>query len=160
MDIHLINELIKSLKMIISSNKIINIPEFGQKDKIELKGESYSFIVDLNRSGYKKPKCTFQLRETHYRDKPLLRLDLIGRKHKNPPGDFDYAEQDIPCPHLHILDPDYGTSIAYPLDSKYAKIILTEEILTDLAAVLKEFLKRCNVGNIHDYKINYQHLML
>lgn len=160
MDISLIDELINSLKMIVNSNEIINIPDFGKRDKIELKGNNYSFIVDLNRSGHRKPKCTFQLREVHYKDTPLLRLDLIGRTHKNPPGDFPYSDQDIPCPHLHILDPDYGTSIAYPLDSYYAKMKLSEEVLNDLAAVLQEFLTRCNVGNINDYKINYQHILL
>ncbi|MDY0396819.1 hypothetical protein RWE15_24095 [Virgibacillus halophilus] len=104
----------------------------------------------------KKPKCTFQLREQQNKDFPLLRLDIIGRTHKNPAGDFPYADMDIPCPHLHIAHPDYGTSIAYPLNDTYAKIVLTDKELNDLGKVLCSFLERCNVGNINEYTINYQ----
>lgn len=142
--------------MILDEGPVITIPNIGNKDKIELKSSSYLFFVDLNRTGHKKPKCTFQLREQQHKDYPLLRLDLVGRTHPNPPGDNPLAGQEIPCPHIHIADPDFGSTIAYPLDHNYAKIFLTDNELEDLAIVLKSFLERCNVGNINEYDYNYQ----
>jgi len=62
----------------------------------------------------------------------------------------------IPCPHLHIAHPDYGDSIAYPLDDNYAKMYLTEEELKEITVILRKFLERCNVGNINDYNYEYQ----
>lgn len=156
MELDLINELINSLKKILHQEGTIYIPDSGQKDKIELKDSKYLFTVDLNRKGHRKPKCTFQLRENQNKDYPLLRLDLIGRTHVNPPGDYPNANEEIPCPHLHIAHPDYGDSIAYPLDDNYARMFLTEEEIEDLAKVLKSFLERCNVGNINEYNIKYQ----
>jgi hypothetical protein len=156
MEFEQIQELINSLKMILNEGPDIVIPNPGNKDKIELKSSSYLFVVDLNRSGHKKPKCTFQLREQQHKDYPLLRLDLVGRTHPNPSGDFPLAGQEIPCPHIHIADPDYGQSIAYPLNHNYAKLFLTDNELEDLAIVLKSFLERCNVGNINEYNYNYQ----
>jgi hypothetical protein len=151
-----INELINSLKEIINNDPNIFIPIAGERNRIELKSNSYLFTVDLNRSGHKKPKCTFQLREQQQKDQPLLRLDLIGRTHVNPPGNYELAGEEIPCPHLHIAHPEYGDSIAYPLNNNYAKIFLTENEQKDLIKVLKSFLERCNVENIETYKYSYQ----
>jgi hypothetical protein len=155
LDINQINDLIQCLKRIINENTEIVIPQFGEKDKIELKSSKYLFIVDLNRKGHKKPKCTFQLREQQHKDLALLRLDLVGREHENPPGDYPLAGQVIPCPHIHIAHPEFGSSIAFPLDDPYVRMFLTEDELKDLALVLKKFLERCNVGNIDDYKYYY-----
>ncbi|MCA0970832.1 hypothetical protein LCM20_09540 [Halobacillus litoralis] len=155
MNLNEIHDLINCLKRILHQNSTIPIPNQGSKEKIELTSTKYSFVVDLNRSGHKKPKCTFQLRAQHYRDTPLLRLDLIGRAHSNPPGDYPLANERIPCPHIHIIHPDYGDKIAYPLDDSYAKMYLKDESLEDLAYVLKQFLKRCNVGNIDEYEYQY-----
>lgn len=156
MDIEQINELIHILKIIIENNKSIDIPSSGNSDKIELKSKKYNFTIDLNRQGHLKPKVTFQLREQQYKDFPLLRLDLIGRPHLNPPGDFPYANERIPCPHLHIAHPVYGTNMAYPLDSDYANIVLNEEEKENIVLALKEFLIRCNVGNIAEYTFTEQ----
>ncbi|HLS08002.1 DUF6978 family protein [Lentibacillus sp.] len=156
MEFEVIQELINSLKEILQEEKTIQIPNTGEKDKIELKSSSYMFTVDLNRRGIRKPKCSFQLREQQHKEYPLLRLDLIGRTHTNPPGEHPFSKEDIPCPHIHIAHPDYGDSIAYPLNSTYAKIFLTKDELEDLAKVLETFLKRCHVGNIDEYTIEYQ----
>jgi hypothetical protein len=114
------------------------------------------FFKQSNRKGRKKPKCTFQLREQQHKDKPLLRLDILGPAHPNPPGDFPYTGEIIYCPHLHIAHPEYGDSIAYPLNNVYAKMYLTEEELKEIEILLRKFLERCNVGNINDYTFNYQ----
>lgn len=156
MDLQLIHELINSLKMIIEDNKNIKIPNSGEQDRIELKSNNYMFFVDLNRGGHKKPKCTFQLREQQNSDSPLLRLDLIGRTHPNPPGDYPYANEEIPCPHLHIAHPEYGSSIAFPLNTTYANMYLSDEDIENLVIVLTKFLERCNVGNISEYDFNMQ----
>lgn len=156
MDIEQINELIDALKMILAKGTNINIPPPRDGNKIELKSSKYTFTVDLNRKGHLKPKVTFQLRENQHKDFPLLRLDLIGRSHTNPPGEFPYANIRIPCPHLHIAHPEHGTSIAYPLDSEYAKMVLNDKDMENLVLVLKGFLKRCNVSNINDYSFSEQ----
>ncbi|PAD21651.1 DUF6978 family protein [Terribacillus saccharophilus] len=156
MDIKQINYLIDCLKMLLHRNPDLVIPVVGNKMKLELKSDKHLFLIDVNRAGHKKPKCTYQLREQQQKDFPLMRLDLLGPTHKNPPGDFELADQDIPCPHIHIADPEYGTSIAYPLNHKYANMYLTDEETKDLALVLQKFLKRCNVGNFLDYNISYQ----
>lgn len=156
MNLHTINELISCLKRIIHQTQIINIPRSGDSLRLELKSSSFYFFVDINRKGRKKPKCTFQLREQQHKDKSLLRLDIIGPAHPNPPGNYPLAGEIIPCPHLHIAHPEYGDSIAYPLDHTYANMFLTEEQLTEIETLLIEFLKRCNVANINDYIFNYQ----
>lgn len=151
-----INELISSLKRIIEGSQSINIPERGESHKIELKSNSFYFWVDMNRKGRKKPKCTFQLREKQQKDTPLLRLDILGPPHPNPPGDFPLANEIIPCPHLHIAHPDYGDSIAYPLNHSYAKMFITNDQLKEIDILLRKFLERCNVGNIDEYSYDYQ----
>lgn len=156
MDLKTINEMILSLKRIINESDKINLPTEGNADKLELKSNLFYFWVDVNRKGRLKRRCTLQLREKQHKDKPLLRLDLTGPPHQNPPGTHQLAGQIIPCPHLHIADPDYGDSIAYPLDHNYAKIYLTEEELEDIIALLIKFLERCNIGNINDYTYEEQ----
>ncbi|WP_175616076.1 DUF6978 family protein [Piscibacillus halophilus] len=156
MDLNKINDLLNELKMVMEKNKAIYIPNKGEQRQIQLKSNKHVFIVDLNRKGHKKARVTYQLRESSRKDFALLRLDLIGRDHPNPEGDFPYAGEIIPCPHLHVADPNYGSSIAYPLNTKYAKMFLNDDIIKDLAAVLESFLERCNVGNLDDYEIIYQ----
>ncbi len=68
MDMQEIENMINSLKTIIEDGRYIDIPRFGEKDTISLKSANYTFTVDLNRSGHKKPKCTFQLRENNHKD--------------------------------------------------------------------------------------------
>lgn len=156
MKLERIHELINSLKRIVQENNKIHIPEIGTKDQIELKSSNHLFHLDLNRNGHRKPQCTYQLREQQSKDYPLLRFDLIGRTHVNPPGDYPNANEKIPCPHLHIAHPDYGDSIAYPLNHAYAKMYLTDDELNNLGDALISFLKRCNVGNINEYTIEHQ----
>lgn len=156
MDLNQITDYISCLKMLLHESQDVPIPEMGHSNRYELKSSLFYFWVDFNRKGRKKPKCTLQLREQQHKDMPLLRLDILGPPHPNPPGDFPLANQVIPCPHIHISHPDYGDSIAYPLDDNYAMMFLTKEELEDLSLILIKFLGRCNVGNISDYNYEYQ----
>jgi hypothetical protein len=156
LDLEKINEYINCLKMIVYENPQYILPEKGDCDQIELKSKHFLFLVDVNRKGRKKPKFTLQLRNKASKESPLLRLDLIGPDHPNPEGDFPYSGEIIPCPHLHIAHPDYGAAIAYPLNTEYANIYLTEEQYEDLILILKKFLIRCNVGNIDDLEYEFQ----
>lgn len=156
MDSNEINELIDCLKRITHDSNSFYLPEKGSYDQLDLKSNKSFFIVDVNRKGRKKPQFTLQLRDKEHKDCALLRLDMIGPPHKNPEGDFPFAGEIIECPHLHIAHPDYGSSIAYPLNNDYAKIYLTDAQIMDLVLILKMFLERCNVGNIDDIHYEYQ----
>lgn len=146
----LIDELIATLKMIVYDNPTFTLPNRGAADSLNLKSNNFYFFIDVNRRGRKKPKFTLQLREQKNRDKPLLRLDILGPEHPNPEGNFPYAGEIIPCPHIHIAHEDYGTAIAYPLNEEYAKMYLSEDEISDLILTLKAFLNYCRVGNIRD----------
>ncbi|MCM3663486.1 hypothetical protein M3204_03670 [Mesobacillus subterraneus] len=156
MEIKLITELINCLKRIVHETPTFHLPEKGFYEKLDLKSSEYQFIVDVNRKGRKKPKFTLQLRSKSNKDYSLLRLDILGPDHPNPEGDFPFSGEVIPCPHLHIAHPEYGDSIAYPLNNEYANIYLTKTQLEDLVEILKTFLKFCNVGNIEDIQYEYQ----
>ncbi|EUJ18972.1 DUF6978 family protein [Listeria aquatica] len=154
----LTNEDIRNL---IASFKQINdpflqkiwLPDNGEKSSLKLQSNLTTFTVDLNRAGRKAPKCTFQLREDLHRDTKLIRLDLCGPAHENPNGDFEYANQIIACPHIHIADEKYGDSIAYPLNENYAKMYLTSEELEDIAVVFRKFLERIHVVKLDKFEI-------
>ncbi|WP_115751743.1 DUF6978 family protein [Listeria kieliensis] len=149
-----IRNLISSLKRMNDSFlKKLWLPDNGNKSSLKLRSNLTTFTVDLNRAGRKAPKCTFQLREDLHRDIKLIRLDLCGPAHENPNGDFEYANQVIPCPHIHIADENYGDSIAYPLNENYAKMYLTSEELEDIAIVFRRFLERINVAQLDEFEI-------
>lgn len=155
MENDLINELILSLKRIIHHETVIDIPSFGEKSTVPLKSSNYYFTLDINRSGHKKQKVTFQLRENSHKTDPLIRLDVIGRSHPNPPGDYDLADRIIECPHIHFASSEYGLAIAYPLDHPIVRMNLTPNVLEDLGETLKIFMDRINVANIDSYDYNY-----
>ncbi|MCZ2260631.1 DUF6978 family protein [Sporosarcina sp. G11-34] len=156
MNLNTINELINCFKMLVYEGSDFHLPEKGLYDNLDLKSSNFSFIVDINRRGRKKPKFTLQLRDQRNKDKPLLRLDILGPDHPNPEGPFPYSGEVISCPHIHIAHPEYGDSIAYPLNEEYAKMYLNDVQLDDLVLIMKGFLKRCNVGNIEDIEYKYQ----
>lgn len=110
------------------------------------------FIIDVNRKGNKLPKFTLQLRESSHKDFTLLRLDILGPDHPNPIGDFPYSGEVIPCPHLHIAHPEFGSSIAYPLNTEIAELYISEDEMKDIISILRLFLRRCNIGNINEYR--------
>ncbi|MCT1903827.1 DUF6978 family protein [Oceanobacillus sojae] len=96
------------------------------------------------------------MRDKSFKDYPLLRLDIIGPPHINPEGEFPYAGERIECPHIHIAEERYAAKRAYPLNEEYAKMYLTNDQLSDLVEILKEFLKYCNVGNTNTINFSVQ----
>src|SRR5699024_6865527 len=111
MDIKTINDMILSLKKIINEPAKINIPLMDNATKIESKSSLFYFWVEVNRKGRLKKRYTLQLMEKQHRDKVLLRLDLVGPPHQNPPVAYELADQTNPCPHLHMAHPEDGDSI-------------------------------------------------
>ena len=81
MDIAEITKMIEAVKQIIEKNDYIDLPLFQNSSQLRLKGNNYNFILDLNRKGHRRPKCTFQLREKRNKEQPLVRVDIIGRPH-------------------------------------------------------------------------------
>lgn len=151
----LIDELLQCLKR-IEHHSIFDLPLKGFDKKLDLKSYNHYFLIDINRKGRKKPQFTLQLRNKSYKDYPLLRLDIIGPPHRNPEGNFPYAGEIIPCPHIHIAEEKYAAKRAYPLNDKYAKIYLTDDQLLDLVEILKVFLTYCNVANINQVNFRSQ----
>lgn len=151
-----INELINQFKRLILDNNTINIPKSNQYERLDAKSVSKFFYIDLNRKGNKIRRFTLQLRSQERKDLPLLRFDLLGPPHENPPGNFPYAGELIPCPHLHIAHEDYGDRIAYPLTDEITQMNLTEAELDDFVVILKTFLLRSNIEGIESYNYAYQ----
>lgn len=151
-----IDNLINSLKRLLLDTTLINIPDFNNKELIEAKSHSDFFYIDLNKQGRRLKRYTLQLRAKRKKELPLLRLDLVGPDHPNPPGNFPFAGEKIPCPHIHIAKEGYGDKIAYPLNSKTAGLYLTEEELEDFIQVTQKFLDKCNVVNLNTYSFNTQ----
>lgn len=149
-----LDNLINSLKRILSDDNLINIPDINKKEQLQSKSQSEFFIIDLNRQGTKVKRFTLQLRAQRFKDLPLLRLDLVGPSHSNPPGDFLYSDEIIPCPHIHIAKEGFGDRIAYPLNNETADLYLTNEQLEDFVQVTKTFLQKCNIINVEDLQIS------
>lgn len=157
MDIAEITKMIEAVKQIIEKNDHIDLPLFQNSSQLRLKGNNYNFILDLNRKGHRRPKCTFLLREKRNKEQPLVRVDIIGRPHQNPVGDFKWSNKVIPCPHLHRADfPKYGTYVAVPLLEKNENFQLSQNDLNNLCECLKKTLKFLNVDNINSYNFREQ----
>jgi len=154
-----IRQMIAELKMIIDykPGAAITIPVKNDKTCLKLHGTNYDYLFDLNRKGHRKPKCTYQLRDENSKSKVLFRLDLIGRPHPNPSGDYDYAGMLINCPHVHLADfPDYGIAVALPLDAPESRIHLKESDIHNLIFCLQATLERLNVANRTDFHYNLE----
>lgn len=155
MDQELIDEFISCLKRINHKSKVIVLPNRGEYKKLDVSSSKYSFFVDVNLKG-RLGNITLMLRNVNHQDKPLLRLDIAGPAHKNPNGDFEGAGEIIPCPHMHIAHPMYGTSIAYPITHEKVKLYLTKSDLHDLVLILRKFLEFINTGNIGNFEYLWQ----
>lgn len=152
-----IRSMIKSIKEIIEKENYINFPSFRQTGRLDLKSKDYNFILDLNRKGHKRPKCTFQLRNKRNKEKPIVRVDIIGKSYLNPKGSFKWAGKEISCPHLHRADfPNYGTRVAVPLLEKNDNFQLDKTDLNNLGMCLRKTLKFLKVKNYDNYSIREQ----
>lgn len=151
MDTPNFTEMILVLKRLIYSQKNISLPPKGSKVTYEAESVKYNFLIDFSRCGYKKIRCTFQLREKSNKSEILYRFDFIGRNHPNPPGDYDLADRNIPCPHVHLSTHPMGIAVALPLEHPMVKIAITEEDFKDIRKAFLAFLEKLNVGNRLDY---------
>ncbi len=128
-------------------------PHAGSKLTVEFvsfDGREF-FLLDVNRSGIKMTKCTYQKRARQI--EILRRLDIDGPPHPNPtvesvPTDFlaPYNGIEIPCPHLHIYLEGYAHRWAIPA---------SEDLVnsnSDLYSIMKNFLRYCNVQDIPGIK--------
>ncbi|WP_420814205.1 DUF6978 family protein [Loigolactobacillus bifermentans] len=127
------------------------VPRSGNHTRYTLHSYQLQFELDINRAGHRLEKCTFQLRQQHL---ILVRLDLIGRTHLNPPGNYPYANQAIPCPHIHLADyRSDGIAIALPLPASIVRIDISD---ANILLILIIFLQRINVvnRNYFTYKVH------
>lgn len=101
------------------------------------------FLFNITRSSI-AVKCTYQKRARQV--EILRRLDISGSPHPNPevdtaPLEFldPYNGLEIPCPHLHIYVEGFADKWAIPAPDD---LMNTN---ADLYAVMKSFLRYCNV---------------
>lgn len=47
--------MIEVLKRIVNDESYINIPPFRQASQLKLDSKDYTFLLDLNRKGHKRP---------------------------------------------------------------------------------------------------------
>lgn len=135
-----IDYLLQILKNLNEKQPLIFPPvSYSKEYNIISEDKKEKFIIDVNRKGHiKLTKCTFQKR---YYGHILLRLDIDGRPHTNP------DEQEIPCPHLHILKEGYGTSWAYHIPDNIF------EDTTNLLLSFINFLEYCKVKDTNSIMI-------
>ncbi|MFC6165301.1 DUF6978 family protein [Lactiplantibacillus dongliensis] len=154
-----VRQMINELKMIvnIALDDAITVPVKNDKACINLHGTNYDYLFDLNRKGHRKPKCTYQLRDANAKSKILFRIDLIGRPHPNPAGNYAYADEILECPHVHLADfPVYGIAVALPLDAPEVHMHLNPSDINNLISCLKVTFERLNVANRTDFKYNLE----
>lgn len=126
-------------------------PYAGSKLTVELvsfDGREF-FLFDINRSGIRVTKCTYQKRARQI--EILRRLDIDGPPHPNPvvvsvPMDFlaPYNGIEIPCPHLHIYVEGFAHRWAIPAP---AELVNSNR---NLYNIMENFLRYCNVQEFPD----------
>lgn len=131
-----VDELLTMIK-ILKHNGPLEFPEPGKALKMDAVGEENNekFIIDVNRKGQIKIRCTYQTR--YGKSIILLRIDLVGGKHINPDGTI------VECPHIHIYREGYEDRWAYPL-----KDVIDIQNSFDLIEVLLKFLEYNKIKNI------------
>jgi hypothetical protein len=120
-----------ALIKVLEATQQIQFPQKGETMQLDAHSTEgrIKFIIDVNRGKINIKKCTYQTR--YNRSIPLLRIDIEGGIHTNPPP----LREKVPCPHIHIYREGFGDKWAYPLSSK----IKTNP--SDLVAVLSDFLE-------------------
>lgn len=129
-----IDYLLNLEKHCISSDTY-KFPDQGGKIEIPLiSSDKHEEIkLDIFRSSINLSKNTFQNRAR--KTISLLRLDLGGAPHRNPDG------KEIPSPHLHIYQEEYGDKIAVPLPESFNKCI-------DVVDFYNTFMDYCHVTKL------------
>jgi len=141
------DKLFKLKKKIFSEFQLI-FPSSGDKLTIECYSENkrYQFQADINRRGYIKPKLGFMNR--YNKVVILRRMDIIGPPHTNPPEAIgldlfdEFANTEIPCPHLHFYIEGFNDKWALPLE-KVVEISITDE--DSPYDIMLKFFNYCNI---------------
>jgi len=131
------------LSKIIKNPKKLKFPLPGEQKEINvlsIDGKE-KFILDINRARIKLTKCTYKNR--YRKDIVLLRLDIDGRPHLNPP---ELGGKTIDCPHLHIFKEGYGDKWAIQLPDFFTND-------KDLIIKLFGFSDYCNINNAKEIQL-------
>lgn len=138
------------INKLINIDKIINIDEtmFSLKDIVKKsfsatsQDSNINFIFDINNSGTRKRKYTYQNR--YKKSHILIRLDVNSKSHKNPDGTI------VGKNHIHIAHENMQDSVAFDVPQWIIDKCPTTTFVN--------FLKYCNVIN-HNI-IQYQKEMI
>lgn len=131
----------------------IDFPRYGEKSTENAVGinskEKYLFDINRGRVHLKKVTLQNRIQKTII----LLRLDIGGPPHSNPPIDDEHAPEVLHGPHLHVYSPEFGDSMAYKLNDPFLNKINPrfdiEKFNTKSDIELyKSFLEFCNVANM------------
>ncbi len=130
-----------------SNDKRIDFPVARSSIVVELESVDgrEEFLLDVNRKGrtIRVAKCTYQTR--YMVTVVLVRLDLDGPPHRNPPGPAPlphltaFEAIELPCPHLHVYVEDHDVHWAMPAP------IHAFSLTGDLHDTLQDFYRYCNV---------------
>jgi hypothetical protein len=105
----------------------VSFPNLGEKVCLELESNDRKefFLLDIT---YQNRAGTTVI---------LLRLDLVGPKHRNPDG------EEVVCPHIHRYKEGYGDKWAYEIGTDEFKEVFTNP--QDLFITIEEFMDYCNI---------------
>jgi len=132
-------------------NKSWSFPHAGARLSVSLTSpdKRENFMLDITRATIRLTKATYQNRARHAII--LMRLDLDGPPHPNPPNVpaeprhawlAPYAGQLITCPHLHLYVEGYGDKWAVPAPAaKYPNV-------ADLFSTFEAFMRHCNITQL------------
>lgn len=147
MNKQVLENMLASLKYFKEMDNVLIFPSDKNRKIYPVYAKEYEFQVDISRKGHKLTKCTFQLRRGNTK---LYRIDLIGREHTNPPGDYKYANQSIECPHIHTIRHQLGLSVALPVEE--GLIAIPDDELSYMINGFRYFMEEVNIANRHDIK--------
>lgn len=137
-------ELIQMMKLLVHTGVYV-LPSPGTEGTMDLRSADSPrdrFTVRINRKGRIKPnKYTLML---IHPAEGLLRIDVDGSPHRNPPPDCSV----VPCPHIHMRIKDTGVwdAYAYEIPAVFLNV-------GDCARTVKDFLSYCRTNNIHELQI-------
>ncbi|MGV3094736.1 DUF6978 family protein [Staphylococcus borealis] len=136
-------ELFETLmdKIKVFEKSVVNIPIAGEQTKhniIHISDESEKFKLIINKKGHRNPDNLSILLNSISQKHPMVRFDVNGADHSNPPNDTV-----IPTPHLHIFTDEYDNGgIAIPLSE-----VKDEELVEELSDSLDFFMDYTNISH-------------
>lgn len=160
-----IDQFIESSKMLHSQNNDVLLPKKNQQEKLDLTCKNFDYLCYINRKGNRKQRLSFVFFYAKNKQYPLVRLDVLGKPHTNPLHSHYRPGESIDCPHIHIAEEGFGTSIAYTLDDlvhlkgdecfNFAspKALVVDQIID---VITRDFLLFLNTANINNLNFKYE----